>query len=69
MNHMQVSARVGAMIVSAVAARGVDPGPVCQAAGFDPALAADPAARISLKVEQLLWENAAWTKTKLRRLR
>ena len=59
MNHMGVSARVGAMIVGAVAGRGVDPGPLCESAGFDPASAADPAARISLALEQLLWETAA----------
>ena len=56
---MHVSARIGTMIVSAVAARGVDPGPLCEATGFDPASAADPAARISLALEQLLWETAA----------
>jgi AraC-like DNA-binding protein len=59
MNYMEISARVGAMIVGAVASRGVDPRPLCDAAGFDPATAADPAARISIAVEQLLWETAA----------
>jgi hypothetical protein len=58
-DNMEVSARVGAMIVSAVAARGVDPGPLCQAAGFDPESANHPAARISLAMEQVLWETAA----------
>jgi AraC-like DNA-binding protein len=47
------------MIVAAVAAQGADPRPLCEAAGFDPARAADPAARISLGLEQLLWETAA----------
>lgn len=54
-----VAARIGAMIVNAVAARGVDPRPLCEAAGFDPASAADPRARISLALEQTLWETAA----------
>jgi AraC-like DNA-binding protein len=56
---MEVSARIGALIAGAVAARGVDPGPLCAAAGFDPASAADPAARLSLELEQMLWETAA----------
>jgi hypothetical protein len=59
MNRREVSARVGAMTVSAVAGRGVDPRPLCAAAGFHPASATDPAARISLASEQLLWETAA----------
>ena len=59
MSHLEVSARVGAMIVAAVAGRGVDPGSLCEAAGFDPASAADPSARIPLATEQLLWETAA----------
>ena len=59
MNQMEVSARVGAMIVAAVAGRGVDPGPFCEAAGFSPISAADPAARISITLEQVLWEMAA----------
>jgi AraC-like DNA-binding protein len=58
-SSMEVSARIGTLIAGAVAARGVDPGPLCAAAGFDPASAADPAARISLELEQTLWETAA----------
>lgn len=57
--HAEVSARIGAMIAMAVAARGMDPGELCRAAGFDPSQANDPLARISLAVEQALWESAA----------
>ncbi len=56
---MEVSARIGILIAGAVGAQGVDPGPFCAAAGFDPASAADPAARIPLELEQRLWESAA----------
>jgi AraC-like DNA-binding protein len=59
MNRMEVSARVGAMIVNAVATRGADPRRLCEITGFDPACADNPTARISLAMEQSLWETAA----------
>src|SRR5258708_39743331 len=47
---------VGAFIAHAAAAAGVD---LKAATGFDPAIAADPDARISLERETELWDEAA----------
>lgn len=54
-----VSARVGAMIVSAAAQRGADASALMAAAGFDPTWLHDPDARMPLAVEHRLWEGAA----------
>jgi AraC-like DNA-binding protein len=51
-----ISAGVGAFIAHAAAAAGVD---LKAATGFDPAIAADPDARISLERETELWDEAA----------
>lgn len=53
-----VSARMGAMIVAAAAARGVAADGLMAAAGFDPAWLHDPDARIPLTVETRLWDEA-----------
>src|SRR5258708_29154861 len=47
---------VGAFIAHAAAAAGVD---LKAATGFDPAIAADPDARISLERETELWDEVA----------
>ncbi len=54
-----VSARMGAMIVAAAAARGVAADGLMAAADFDPAWLHDPDARIPLTVETRLWDEAA----------
>lgn len=56
---IEVAARIGAMILHAAAAKGVDPAALRAATGFDPAVAADPDARIPLAVEEALWDEAA----------
>jgi len=56
---IEVSARIGAMIVHAAAARGADAAALARATGFDPAAAADPDARIPLETENALWDEAA----------
>ena len=53
---LEVSARIGAVIA---AAAGPHAAAVCAAAGFDPALAGDPDARIPLATENALWDEAA----------
>jgi AraC-like DNA-binding protein len=59
MSEITMTARIGAMVVHAAAARGVDPARLQALTGFDPASAADPDARISLELESRLWETAA----------
>jgi len=59
MSAPEVSAAIGALVVSVATRRGVEPLELCGAAGFDPKLAADPDARIPLDVEQNLWREAA----------
>lgn len=59
MQDITLSARIGAVIVRAAAARGVPPGKLRDITGFDAALAADPDARISLALEAQLWHEAA----------
>jgi AraC-like DNA-binding protein len=54
-----MSAAIGAMIVAAAAARGADPARLMAATGFDPALASNPDAKISLALEAALWAEAA----------
>jgi AraC-like DNA-binding protein len=56
---IEVSARIGAMIVHAAAARGVAPSTLKNATGFDAAIAADPDARIAISLEESLWTEAA----------
>ncbi|HET9991809.1 MAG TPA: hypothetical protein VFQ65_24940, partial [Kofleriaceae bacterium] len=46
MGSVEMSARIGALIVHAAAAAGVSRGDLQRATGFDPATAADPDARI-----------------------
>lgn len=59
MHPPQVSARIGAMIVGAASAAGVDPADLLEGTGFDPASAKDPDARIPLDLEERLWAEAA----------
>jgi len=59
---VEMSARIGAMIVHTAAARGVSPEWMEKTTGFDLASAADPDARISLALEEALW-NAAEDRT------
>jgi AraC-like DNA-binding protein len=56
---IEMSARIGAMIVNAAAAAGVPVTELRAATGFDPAVAGDPDARISLQLEERLWLEAA----------
>lgn len=56
---IEMSARIGAMIVHAAAAAGVAPKELERATGFDASVAADPDARISLELEEALWTEAA----------
>jgi AraC-like DNA-binding protein len=56
---VEMSARIGAMIVHAAAAAGAPVDELCRATGFDPSRAADPDARISLSLEESLWSEAA----------
>jgi AraC-like DNA-binding protein len=55
---VEVAASIGAMIVAAAAAKGVDSRALAAHASFDPTLASDPDARIPLRVETLLWDEA-----------
>jgi AraC-like DNA-binding protein len=59
MAEVEMSASIGAMIVQTAAARGVDASVLTARTGFDPALAADPDARIPLPLETALWDVAA----------
>lgn len=54
-----MSVFIGAMIVHAAAGKGADPAAICAATGFDPSRATDPDARISLALEEALWNEAA----------
>lgn len=55
----QVAARIGAFVVQAAAARGVDAGRLMADAGLAAAALADPEARMPLAVEERLWTLAA----------
>jgi len=55
---IELSARIGAMIVHSAAASGVDPKALEAATGFRTDLAADPDARIPLALETALWAEA-----------
>ncbi len=55
----EVAAHIGLMIVSELSRRGVDPTRLCAEIGFNPTSAANPTARITLAIEQALWESAA----------
>jgi AraC-like DNA-binding protein len=57
--RIEMSASIGAFIVQAAALRGVAPAELQRATGFDVAAGQDPDARISIEVEQALWEEAA----------
>jgi AraC-like DNA-binding protein len=59
LSSITVSARIGAMVVHAAAARGVEPERLCELTGFDVASAKDPDERIPLAVETQLWDEAA----------
>lgn len=59
MVQIEVSARIGALIVHAAAAMGVDPRELQRLTGFDAASAEDPDARIPLAQEESLWDEAA----------
>lgn len=56
---IEVSAAIGAMIVAIAERRGVAPGELVAASGFDPKTGTDPDARIPIEVEQVLWREAA----------
>jgi AraC-like DNA-binding protein len=58
-DDIELSARIGAMIVASAAAAGVDADELERATGFRAALAEDPDARISLALETALWHEAA----------
>lgn len=55
----QVSARIGALIVQAAAARGAETQRLMLDAGFDARWLNDPEARMPLTVEERLWNRAA----------
>ncbi len=57
MSEIEVSARIGAMIVAIASARGADGAALARAAGFVPT--SDPDARIAIEVENALWDGAA----------
>jgi len=59
MREIEMSARIGAMIVNAAAAQGVSPAVLQDAIGFAVETAADPDARIPLSMEEALWNEAA----------
>lgn len=59
MEQVQVSARIGAMIVHGASVAGVDPSELRAATGFDPSLASDADARIPISLEEALWVEAA----------
>lgn len=59
MHEVEVSARIGALIVHHAAADGWDPGELLAATGFAPEMAADADARIPLALETKLWDEAA----------
>jgi len=56
---VEVSAGIGALVVQSAAARGVSVEQLRARTGFDPAIAADPDARIPLTMETALWDEAA----------
>src|SRR5260370_39485260 len=56
---VEVSAGIGALVVQSAAARGVSVEQLRARTGFDPAIAADPDARIPLTMEPALWDEAA----------
>lgn len=56
---LTVSARIAAIVLGGVAARGLDPGRLAAQAGFAMALLDDPDARMPLAVEDALWNAAA----------
>lgn len=59
MDSIEVSARIGALVVQAAAAAGVPAALLQRDTGFDLARAADPDARIPLAQEEALWNEAA----------
>lgn len=59
MEQIEVSAVIGAMIVQAAAAQGVDAAELARGVGFDPSRAVDIDARIPLELEERLWDEAA----------
>lgn len=59
MAKIELTAGVGAMIVELARAKGVDVDRLCADTAFDRTVAADPDARISLELEETLWNEAA----------
>jgi AraC-like DNA-binding protein len=55
---IQMSARIGAMVVRAATLRGASGAAIRARTGFEPALARDPDARITLATETALWMAA-----------
>jgi hypothetical protein len=55
----QVSARIGALIVQVARARGVDVQRLMADTGYQAAWLGDPEARMSLDLEERLWDRAA----------
>ena len=58
-SSIEMAAGIGVMIVYAAVERGADPDALCRAAGFDLKAAQDPDAKISLELEERLWNEAA----------
>jgi len=56
---VEVAASIGAMILAAARERGAEPNALAAHAEFDSSLGGDPDARIPLRVETLLWDEAA----------
>lgn len=56
---VEMAAAIGGMIVHVAAELGADPQALAAKVGFDPATATDPDARITLAMEEALWEEAA----------
>jgi AraC-like DNA-binding protein len=56
---IELTAAIGALIVNTAAAFGVNPAELSARTGFEPALARDPDAKISLALETALWLEAA----------
>lgn len=59
MPEIEVSARIGSAIVQIAVARGADAARLQREAGFDATVGREPDARISIEVEDRLWEVAA----------
>jgi AraC-like DNA-binding protein len=58
-DSVELSAKIGAMIVGAAVRGGADRGELLARTGFDPSLASDPDTKISLELESALWNEGA----------